>query len=390
MIDNEKLRKRAELVSRIDSEGEDGAVESLSPEELKTAFHELRVYRIELEMQNEELRKTQGELEVSESRFFDFYDLAPVGYCSVSEQGLILEANLTAARLLDITRGELTSQPFSRFILEEDQDVYYLYRKQLVGADQQQACELRMVRQGGRIFYARLVSVIATGNDGAPVCRIVLTDISDRKLAEEKINALLVEKELTLKEVHHRIKNNMRTMKIMLSLQAETMKDPAAVAALDDAGARMESMEILYDKLYRAIDVSELSIREYLPSLIDEIMANFPGNKSVKVIKNIEDIVVNARKLQSLGVIINELLTNIMKYAFVDRADGTIAVSVTLAKASVSVIVEDNGRGMPESVNFTDSTGFGLMLVQTLTAQLDGTIRIERGRGTKIVLEFKQ
>ena len=92
-------------------------------------LHELRVHQIELEMQNEELRRAQAELDAARARYFDLYDLAPVGYCTLSEQGLILEANLTAATLLGVARGALVKQPFTRFILKEDQDIYYLHRK---------------------------------------------------------------------------------------------------------------------------------------------------------------------------------------------------------------------------------------------------------------------
>ena len=95
-------------------------------------LHELRVHQIELEMQNEELRRTQAELEASRARYFDLYDLAPVGYFTLSEKGLILEANLTAATLLGVARGDLVKQPLPRFILPEDQDIYYLHRKQLL------------------------------------------------------------------------------------------------------------------------------------------------------------------------------------------------------------------------------------------------------------------
>jgi hypothetical protein len=105
--------------------------DTLSPEEARQTLHELRVHQIELEMQNEDLRRTQGELEASRVRYFDLYDLAPVGYCTLSEQGLILEANLTAATLLGVAQDVLVTQPITRFILKEDQGIYYRLRKQL-------------------------------------------------------------------------------------------------------------------------------------------------------------------------------------------------------------------------------------------------------------------
>ena len=129
------LRQKAEALAREQAgrTSEDSA--ALSPEEIRKTLHELRVHQIELEMQNEELRTAQAEIEAGRARYFDLYDLAPVGYCTpVSEKGLILEANLTAATLLSVNRGALVKQPISRFILKDDQDIYYLHRKKLTSS----------------------------------------------------------------------------------------------------------------------------------------------------------------------------------------------------------------------------------------------------------------
>jgi len=151
-------------------------------------LHELRVHQIELEMQNENLRRTQAELDAARARYFDLYDLAPVGYCTVSEKGLILEANLTAAKLLGWERKQLVKQPLTSFIHNEDQDVYYLQRKQLFESGAPQVCELRMLNKEGNHFWARLdATVVQEGMDGTPVCRVVMSDISERKRAEENL-----------------------------------------------------------------------------------------------------------------------------------------------------------------------------------------------------------
>jgi len=135
-------------------------------------------------------------------------------------------------------------------------------------------------------------------------------------------------------------------------------------------------------------DFKELSVKEYLSSLVDDVLGNFPDSQIVKVEKVIQDFQLDAKRLQPLGIIINELLTNIMKYAFNGRDTGLITVNATNSTGHVTLFVQDNGIGMPESVNFENSSGFGLQLVQGLTQQLEGKIRIERGNGTKVVLEF--
>ena len=161
---DDDLRRRAEQQARARAVPRAGdPATGLSPEEARQTLHELRVHQIELEMQNEELRRAQVELDASRARYFDLYDLAPVGYCTLSEQGLILEANLTAATLLGVPRGALVKQPITRFILAEDQDIYYLHRKRLFETGAPQACELRMVRKDGAPFWAHLEATAARG-----------------------------------------------------------------------------------------------------------------------------------------------------------------------------------------------------------------------------------
>jgi PAS domain S-box-containing protein len=213
-------------------------------------------------------------------------------------------------------------------------------------------------------------------------------DMNEHKQAEERIKALLEEKELILKEVHHRIKNNMNTINSILALQAGTLCDPAAIAALEDAQSRIQSMVLLYDKLYRSTSFTDISSIDYIYPLVDDIVANFPNSPSVHIEKTIEEFALSVTKIQPLGILMNELLTNIMKYAFVGRTTGLIRVSASLKSGIVSISIQDNGIGMPESIDFENSPGFGLLLVDTLTKQLNGTIRIERGNGTRITLEF--
>ncbi len=195
-------------------------------------------------------------------------------------------------------------------------------------------------------------------------------------------------RELLLHEVHHRIKNNMNTIYGLLVLQAEVMEEPMAANALRDASKRVQSMMVLYGKLYQSENYKEMSVLYYLPALIDEITESFAHSLKITIDKHIDDFVMSAKKLQPLGIILNELLTNIMKYAFIGKPGGTVTISATKIENRITFIVADNGIGMPESVNFDSSTGFGLMLVRELTRQLNGTIRIERSEGTKMILEI--
>jgi len=165
-------------------------IEALSPEEFQKTLHELRVHQIGLEMQNEALHRVQGELNASRERYFELYDLAPVGYCTISEKGLILEVNLTAATLLGVPRNALVKQPINRFILKEDQDIFYLHRNQLLQIGGPQGCELRMLKEDSTAFWACMEATVAQAEGGLPIYRLVIFDISERKQTEmELVNA---------------------------------------------------------------------------------------------------------------------------------------------------------------------------------------------------------
>jgi PAS domain S-box-containing protein len=180
------LRSRAEHRARETSADPPGEAAALSPEESRL-LHDLRVHQIELEMQNDELRQTQADLEASRARYFDLYDLAPVGYFTISEAGLILEANLTAATLLGVARGALVRLPLTRFVVPEDQDSYYLHRKRLFTTGAAQILDLRVRKEDGTEFWARLEATIALDTDGETrVCRAVVSDITERKRIEEE------------------------------------------------------------------------------------------------------------------------------------------------------------------------------------------------------------
>lgn len=249
--------------------------------------------------------------------------------------------------------------------------------------------EVYITTKAGEIRSGLVSGQIIVVKDHAFLIQTII-DITERNEIQEKVQLLLADKELLLKEVHHRIKNNMNTIYGFLVLQAGTLNDPGAVAALEDAGNRVRSMMLLYSKLYQFQNFQSMNASHYLPALIDEIMENFPNSQKIAVRKKIVSVELDHRVLQPLGIIIYELLSNIMKYAFAGRNEGEIYISVSMEGEVVSVEIADNGNGLPESVDFSNSTGFGLVLVDSLSKQLNAAIRIERRNGTRIILEFER
>ncbi|MEI9479367.1 MAG: PAS domain S-box protein, partial [Deltaproteobacteria bacterium] len=186
------LRSQAEeLLGPVSVDQKD--ISALFPDETQRLVHELRVHQIELEMQNEELRQAQLKLEDLKNKYrdnyLDLYDFAPVGYMTLNDKGLILESNLTAVGLLGVERMSLIKMFFSRFVCQEFGDVFYLYLQQVFESQSKQTCEIKLTRKDGTVFDAQLESIPVQDESGHSIrCRTILTDISDRKLAEDALH----------------------------------------------------------------------------------------------------------------------------------------------------------------------------------------------------------
>lgn len=176
------LRRRAQamVAARVET-----LPAPLDPEATQHLLHELHMHQMELELQNLELRRAQEELEVSQKRYVDLYDYAPVGYLTLSKFGLVLDANLTAGMLLGVSRRELHRQPLARFVLPADQDAYYYHRTRRFQSGAPSGCELRLLRKGSTPFWARLEACLSrAGADDPNMYRVIITDINERKVLE--------------------------------------------------------------------------------------------------------------------------------------------------------------------------------------------------------------
>ncbi len=224
--------------------------------------------------------------------------------------------------------------------------------------------------------------------DGRLVRLEMAMDTTDRKHLEEEINHQLADKEIILKEAHHRIKNNFASIVSLLSLQVNSISNPEAISALQDAIGRVSSMQILYEKLLLTDNYNVTSIKQYLENLIDEIISLFPDNINISLKKQIDDFELDSKRLVPIGIIINELLTNTMKYGFPEKNSGLLHITVVKNNGNVTLSIQDDGIGLPDGFNIKKQKGFGLMLVKILSQQLKGNFTIENNNGTKSTLEF--
>jgi len=211
----------------------------------------------------------------------------------------------------------------------------------------------------------------------------------EQQQSKNIIKQQLQDKEILLREVHHRIKNNIASIGGLLNLQADSTTSPKARAVLREAINRVHSMGALYDKLLSTKDYGDISVKDYLEDLIAAIERLFPDHGSITLNKEIDAFNLDTKRLFPLGLIVNELITNCIKYGFRSKALGTIDLVLTQRAQEISLIVRDDGSGFPENFDMNESTGFGLMLVQMLTKQLAGTFTMSNDHGAKSVVTFE-
>jgi len=227
--ERQALRQRAEAQLANQPGHQATGVAALSPQATQHLLHELQVHQIELEMQNDALRQSSEELERARARYFDLYDLAPVGYLTLSAQGVILEANLTAAILLGVTRNALTGRALHSFVTPQDQDNFYLLCTQLNESGMPQSRELKLVCHGGRLLWVHLMATAAVDYNNTPVLRMVLSDINTLKSFERQLDHLAHYDALT--NLPNRLLKADRLQQAMV--QARRSANPLAVVYID-------------------------------------------------------------------------------------------------------------------------------------------------------------
>lgn len=334
-----------------------------------------------------ERRETEERLKFSEQKYKRIFNNAQDVLYQIDIKGTIIDISPSVERYLGFTRDELVGTSILDVYTDPADRDKLLER--IIEKGKVLDYEINFKSKEGRQVIVSISAHIIFNSKGKPAAiEGSLRDITERKKTEEKISLLLKEKELILKETHHRIKNNMNTVYGLLYLQAEEISDPDGKRITKDAASRVQSMMLLYDKLYRSENHHEMKADHYITSHVEEIVRIFDSPVPVKRVVQVEDILLSAQVLSALGIILNELITNSMKYAFDNVSEGLICLSLTEKDNKVTVVYRDNGPGLPDSVDFENSTGFGMELVKMLVQQIGGTISLEGGEGSRFVLEF--
>ncbi|MEB3161533.1 MAG: histidine kinase dimerization/phosphoacceptor domain -containing protein [Synechocystis sp.] len=248
-------------------------------------------------------------------------------------------------------------------------------------------------RDGSIIWVICSGKVIAWDHHHQPLrvigCHL---DISQQKQAEAKLATSLGEKETLLKEIHHRVKNNLLVVSSLLSWQGEEIQDTHLLQALEDSQQRINSMALIHEKLYGSQDLARINFGEYLNSLIQQIFAAMVSQTTnLHLTTDLDAVWLNIETASPCGLIVNELVTNAIEHAFPDRRSGQLRVSFKQAPDQGLVLtIADDGIGLPPDLDIQQTTSLGWQLIHLLTDQLDGDLRVESKLGTHVEITFKE
>lgn len=214
-------------------------------------------------------------------------------------------------------------------------------------------------------------------------------DVTEQKKSEEETLKSLKEKEVLLKEVHHRVKNNLQVISSILNLQTAYLKDRSTINLLKECQNRIKTMAFIHESLYQNKDFSQINFSEYIVNLVKNLFYSFETNQQkIKTNFAVEPIFLNLDLSIPCGLIVNELVSNALKYAFDDGREGAVFITLKKHRDKIKIVVADNGRGIPDSIDFRNTETLGLQLVSTLTEQINGTITMNRNKGTTFEIIF--
>ena len=237
------------------------------------------------------------------------------------------------------------------------------------------------------------VEVLATAfiYKGKKAVQVVFRDISERKKSENDIKTSLKEKETLLMEIHHRVKNNLQIISSLLDLQANYVDEIEAINVLQESQNRVKSMAIIHEMLYQSIDLNSINFTNYIKNLVHDLFISYGANNRIKYIIKSEPILLNIETAIPCGLIVSELVSNSLKYAFPNHEKGKISVSINSYREEFELIISDNGIGFPENIDFKNvNTSLGLRLVNILVQQLEGSVELDKTEGTKFKIKFKE
>jgi PAS domain S-box len=333
----------------------------------------------------------------NERRFRQIFEEVPVGMAIIGFNHRLLRVNHTLCDILGYSEAELLSRPFDVLTHPEDAMQDALLAKQLYyGRIPHYQVEKRCIRKDQQVIWVLLTAYVLRNDKGKAINSLaMIRDITKQKLAEAAIQHDLQRKELCIKEVHHRVKNNLHVIANLLELQAQTIDDPQITALFYDSQNRIYAMSLIHEQLYHSNhQLGQIEFASYLQNLVDNLCMSYGlYQRPVRQKLELETITLNTETAVPCGLIVNEVVTNSLKYAWRDLTNVQPEIYISFKKHpsqnQLELIIRDNGIGLSPEHQNTDKT-LGLRLVRMLVRQLDGTLEIKNDAGTQFKITFTE
>lgn len=288
-------------------------------------------------------------------------------------------------------RDQMLGKSGLDFIEPADRNKIEQYMKKLIDAGSAGQVEINYLRRDGSIFIGEINSTMLQDADGKPQAIIeICRDITDRKKTEEKIKTSLKEKEVLLQEIHHRVKNNLQVISSLLYLQSKALVDEKVQTVFQECQHRVRSMSLVHEKLYQSKNLAQINFIEYISDLVRHLYHSFSVSQDrIKFKLEGDGILLDIDTAIPCGLIVNELVSNSIKYAFPNGNVGEIKIILdTLNEHYYKLTIGDDGVGLPKTFDLKKSTTLGLKLVNTLVDQLGGKIEVSQDAGVRFEIIF--
>ncbi|MEA5580177.1 PAS domain S-box protein [Nodularia harveyana UHCC-0300] len=340
-----------------------------------------------------ERQRIEQALRESEERFRAAFTQAAVGIAHVGINGQWLLVNQKLCDIFGYTSEELYGRTFQDISYADDLADDLNYIKQILSGEiTNYSLEKRYFRKNGSLVWANITVSLIRESTGEPKYFIsVVEDISDRKQAQDKIKASLLEKEVLLKEIYHRVKNNLQVISSLLNLQSGYIDNEEYMLVFQQSQQRIASMALVHEKMYRSADLAKINLREYVEDLVSSLYSFYDFNSNMISINiNIDhEIALGLDTAIPCSLIINELVSNAFKHAFVGRKEGEVNIDINRhSENKLLLIVKDNGIGLPPNFDFQNTASLGWELIDALSSQLSGDINIKSDIGVEFKLDF--
>lgn len=346
----------------------------------KTAENELKWSENRLKIGMDMAKMVYWEYNTEKDLFtFDDQFYALYGTSAEEVGGNLMSAQEYVERFVDPSAYELMERELKKTFEAEDPSFFSTVRHGIIRAD------------GERRFIIVRFKVMFDENGRKIGTRGVNQDITEHKIAEDALAKSLDEKEMLLKEIHHRVKNNLMIISSLLSLQSHYIKDKAALDVFKESQNRTKSMAMIHERLYQSTDLKKIDLGDYIRSLANDLYRTMISDPSrVKLDVDVEDLKIDINTVVPLGLIVNELVTNSMKHAFPGDESGHVNVELYHENGEIVLKIADNGIGFPKDLDYKNTSSLGLQLVNNLTSQIDGELELDRSQGTAFTLIFEE